>query len=265
MRNQFVDLKKEYFDSVDITVKWVLIVNVYLIISIGLFLSAFLVFQTQSAHFYLKHYRELFIYFLWIVVVLIILRKRKLSLKQFFGQRDASLRNVVLASSVVLFLYFIKWSSRLYFGMKPSYESVYEFGSISSIIIHFLLAILIGPVIEEIIFRGFFYPPLRNRLGIIPALLISSAVFAVWHINIDVTLFIQISLLGLLFAYFFERSCSLVPSIILHSSVNFESYFWNGLDLLGLNNILRSISLGFLVLSLMLYLFYRQSRRLGRA
>lgn len=71
-----------------------------------------------------------------------------------------------------------------------------------------------GPVAEEFFFRGFFYPALRKRLGIAPAMWVVSGVFALLHSNL--VGFFPIMVLGILLAWLYQRTGSLIPSITAH-------------------------------------------------
>jgi len=82
----------------------------------------------------------------------------------------------------------------------------------------FLAAAVIAPVAEEIMFRGFLYRLLRNRLPIWAAVLISAGVFAVGH---GVPVLIPVLFyLGVVLALVVEHTRSLYCSIILHALQN---------------------------------------------
>ena len=78
--------------------------------------------------------------------------------------------------------------------------------------------ILLAPLFEEAVFRGFLFGGLRQRLGWVKAALISSAIFAAGHLSIAA--FIPTFTLGFLFAYLYQRSGSIWPGIILHTLIN---------------------------------------------
>lgn len=78
----------------------------------------------------------------------------------------------------------------------------------------FLVVAVIGPIVEEVLFRGFLYRLLRKRLPIWAAVLISAAVFSVGH-GIPVLIPV-LFYLGVVFALVVERTRSLYCSIILH-------------------------------------------------
>ena len=46
------------------------------------------------------------------------------------------------------------------------------------------LACVVGPMVEEVFFRGFFYPAFRKYVGAVWAMVITSALFALVHENI---------------------------------------------------------------------------------
>ena len=72
----------------------------------------------------------------------------------------------------------------------------------------------LGPVLEEVFFRGFAYPALRERFGIPVSPAFTAAAFAALHMN--ALAFVPIFLLGLFLCYLYESSGSLVPSISAH-------------------------------------------------
>lgn len=83
-----------------------------------------------------------------------------------------------------------------------------------------LFVAVIGPIFEEIFFRGFAYAALKRRLGVVKAMVLTAAVFAGFHMNL--TAFVPIFFLGLFLCYLYESTGSLVPSIsahILHNSI----------------------------------------------
>ena len=88
------------------------------------------------------------------------------------------------------------------------------------------LACLVGPFLEEIFFRGFCYPALKNRWGKGWALVLTSAFFAAIHQNLFAL--IPVFILGLALGYLYEKRGTLTPSItlhIIHNSV-FILYFF---------------------------------------
>ncbi len=88
---------------------------------------------------------------------------------------------------------------------------------LSQVIVIFLGALVI-PIGEELFFRGFLYRWMRNRLTFRMAILSSAFVFSVFHL-IPIQAILAFPL-GVINAWLFERSKSLLPSIVLHMTNN---------------------------------------------
>jgi len=73
---------------------------------------------------------------------------------------------------------------------------------------------ILGPIAEEIFFRGFVYSAIKKRMGLVWAVLLSSVLFAGLHAHL--VGFFPIVVLGILLAYLYEKSGSLIPSITVH-------------------------------------------------
>lgn len=77
-----------------------------------------------------------------------------------------------------------------------------------------LAAVIFAPIFEEFLFRGFAYSSLRRRFGVKRGILFSSLLFAFVHRSLYA--FLAIFVLGIVLAYLYERTGSLIPSISLH-------------------------------------------------
>lgn len=79
-------------------------------------------------------------------------------------------------------------------------------------------AAIAGPIAEEVIFRGLLYSWLRRHLGAIASVPISAIVFAAAH---GIAMLVPALLVnGVILALLFERSRSLLPSIVAHGVFN---------------------------------------------
>jgi len=87
----------------------------------------------------------------------------------------------------------------------------------SQVIVIFLGALVI-PIGEELFFRGFLYRWMRNRMTFRMAILSSALVFSAFHL-IPIQAILAFPL-GVVNAWMFERSKSLLPSIVLHMTNN---------------------------------------------
>lgn len=82
----------------------------------------------------------------------------------------------------------------------------------------FVAISVLAPISEEIYFRGMAYPVFKARFGKIPAMIISALFFASMHM--DIYRLLPICLGGIGLAYLYEKTGSLITSIIAHSTWN---------------------------------------------
>lgn len=85
--------------------------------------------------------------------------------------------------------------------------------------IAFLSAAVISPVYEEILYRGFLYKWLRGQFGVTSSLLCSALIFTLVHIPTYNSLPVNF-ISGLVFAWTYEKSGSIVPAMVIHAFCN---------------------------------------------
>ena len=78
--------------------------------------------------------------------------------------------------------------------------------------------VLLAPIAEEILFRGFLLPPLRDLLGSRSAILVGASIFAAVHGNIFT--FLPLFAGGIGFCWLYEKHRDLSYSIIAHMTWN---------------------------------------------
>lgn len=87
-----------------------------------------------------------------------------------------------------------------------------------------LFVCLFGPLIEEIFFRGFVYNAVKKQWGRSWAIVSSSVFFALLHLNpVD---FFPILILGILLAYIYEKTGSLLSALTVHVLNNSAALFF---------------------------------------
>jgi len=80
------------------------------------------------------------------------------------------------------------------------------------------MAVILAPIAEEILFRGYFYGVIRRYGGRIPALMISSLLFAAIHVHLPSLL--GLGILAMILCFLYERTGSLWASITMHAAFN---------------------------------------------
>ncbi|HEX2393074.1 MAG TPA: type II CAAX endopeptidase family protein [Solirubrobacterales bacterium] len=79
-----------------------------------------------------------------------------------------------------------------------------------------LLIVIAAPISEEICFRGMLFGGLRERLASVPAALISAVIFGALHAFTGIEVVPPLIVFGLILAFLYEKTGSIVPGIILH-------------------------------------------------
>jgi membrane protease YdiL (CAAX protease family) len=107
---------------------------------------------------------------------------------------------------------------------QPILVILREEDHIPSLIYMGFFTALLGPFLEEIFFRGFVYGLFKRKLGIFWGVILSAMFFAYIHANI--ASFFPIFCLGIVLAYLYEKTGSLIPSIAVHIIHNSLSLFF---------------------------------------
>ena len=87
-----------------------------------------------------------------------------------------------------------------------------------SFLIAFVLVGVWGPIAEEMFFRGFALPGLANRYSMAMAVVLSSALFALAHL--DIASLVPTFILGLALGWVYLKSRSIWPCIFIHGLHN---------------------------------------------
>ncbi len=98
--------------------------------------------------------------------------------------------------------------------LHPLVDIILDEKNIFFLIFLFLFGGVIGPIVEEIFFRGFAYPAIKKKAGVFFSIIITATFFAALHQNFFA--FLPIFFLGAVLAYVYEKSDSLIPPITIH-------------------------------------------------
>lgn len=81
-----------------------------------------------------------------------------------------------------------------------------------------LAAVVVAPLCEEVVFRGYFYPVAKRYAGVWPAAVCSALVFAAAHGNL--TALLPLFLFGLVLVFIYEKTGSLWAPVAVHFCFN---------------------------------------------
>lgn len=90
-------------------------------------------------------------------------------------------------------------------------------------VLAFIALVVVVPLAEELLFRGFLFKGVRSGFSFITTSLVVSALFAAAHGQLNVGL--DVFALSLVLCYLRENSGSLWPGILLHSFKNAIAFF----------------------------------------
>lgn len=96
-----------------------------------------------------------------------------------------------------------------------------------ALVLTIVAAALLAPLLEELTFRGVLFQAIGRRAGVVWGVLLSSAFFAVVHLEVILPLGLEsivytlaLFAVGMLFAIVFHRSGSLVAAMVAHATFN---------------------------------------------
>lgn len=114
---------------------------------------------------------------------------------------------------------FIPFSEKL----LQEYNELYSFIGESNMIIEMISVVIVAPIAEEIIFRGFMYNALKRVSPVWFSALAISIMFGIAHGNL--ISFVYTTLMGLVLIFANEKTGSLISSVLIHIGFNLGSYF----------------------------------------
>lgn len=85
---------------------------------------------------------------------------------------------------------------------------------------HFLIAAILGPIVEEIFFRGFLFRAWERQFGWVASLVLTSTVFGVYHKN-----FLMAFMGSLILVCVYRRTGTLLAPMIVHAAFNISVWY----------------------------------------
>lgn len=161
-----------------------------------------------------------------------------LSTVNFLANIKQGLKRYLIILPLIVLAGFVTNLISSYYGQTPEMQDVVRWvldeKSFIVLISLIFFGIVIAPMIEEILFRGFLQPALKKLFGGRYAIVVTASLFAAVHM--DIFAFLQIFILGILLGYLYEKTQTLVASIfvhILHNSLTlffllYFKYYFNG-------------------------------------
>ena len=157
----------------------------------------------------------------YLLPVILIFAWRRIHWKYLgFGRFEGSALGIGCGLLILGYFVILLHNILLYYlGIETQGEEIVKFFTeLDSPAWFLIVGTISAPFVEEVFFRGFLFQGLRQRYGWISAMLLSSAIFAIAHL--DLVALIPTFILGNVLAYVYHRSNSVWPGMILHFLVN---------------------------------------------
>ena len=187
------------------------------VLSVGMLIILFM----GAGRDYLQSAGILILELVYLLPILLIFGWRRISWKHLgFGRFSINVMGMGCGLLLGAYMLILLHNSILYMlGIDTQGDQIFDiFSQLESPLWFFLVGALIAPIVEELFFRGFLFQGFRQKYGWQPALLLSSAIFGVAHL--DPVSLIPTFILGCVLAYLYHRSNSVWPGITFHALIN---------------------------------------------
>ncbi|MBN2483241.1 MAG: CPBP family intramembrane metalloprotease [Candidatus Omnitrophica bacterium] len=114
--------------------------------------------------------------------------------------------------------HFIASSLHLKSGLNPAIPLYFMLKDDPARYLLILQIVVLGPIVEELFFRGFLYGWLRKRMSFIATTILVSLIFSLIHRTYNVVL--PLFILSFMLCFLYERTHNMVNSIFFHSLHN---------------------------------------------
>jgi len=125
-------------------------------------------------------------------------------------------KNIILLIGIGLFLSVFYNSLMFYLNKLLNITSLYVENN--NILIALISTGIIGPIIEELMFRGIIYNEAKNKYSFMKAILITNIIFALFHFSFVQMIYAFI--IGFILIYIYEKYKNIKACMIVHMASN---------------------------------------------
>ena len=164
---------------------------------------------------------------------MLILKKKPKEVFSEFGYKKISAKTVLICFGIGLLAFIINifisnfFATILrYLGYNPQYSSSggYSYDTIPKFLFGVLSVAILPAMCEEFVHRGMILGGTSKAIGYKKAIILSSVLFGLMHLNISQVFYATI--LGLLMGLVATMTRSIWPAVILHFTNNFVNVFF---------------------------------------
>lgn len=165
-----------------------------------------------------------------LALIWLVLRKYKVGWDTLGLRKFSPLKATLMIAGTFVAFFLIAWvalvaTKILLPGFDPNQEQVNEFTKAvtgNAKLISFFALVVIPPIVEEILFRGFMFAAFSGKVGIFFGALFSSLLFGFAHLQANVGVYTVV--LGLLLCFMYKKTNSIIPGMLLHMLNNYVAY-----------------------------------------
>jgi hypothetical protein len=178
----------------------------------------------------------------WLAALALVKWRYRLAFGRALAFRPYPLRALVRAAFSAVAVYLVVLLPALAFPPPPNHTNmfleIFKAGGITLLLL-LVIAVVLAPLLEEVLFRGLLFPALRRRLRFLPAALATTVLFTGLHFTQTGAYWpalLGIFTCGMALAWLRERTASLWPSIAFHMGFNSTPFLaWLAAKAGGLN------------------------------
>lgn len=142
----------------------------------------------------------------------------------FWRSDQKGIGNIILWSVLGFILVFITQIAAVLIetfvlGIEPGSENTFELMNIARQVPIFIIIIsVLGPILEELVFRKAIFGSLHKKMNFFFAALLSGVIFAVVHMDFEHIL--TYTAIGMVFAFLYVETKRIIVPIIAHMAIN---------------------------------------------
>ena len=165
---------------------------------------------------YILTYFSIFQYVVELAFVFLILNFKHCGKFSAIGFNVNNIIDQILSSLIILPFELLLYA---FYYLKNGYLTggyYFKFSEVSPHVFFMSLftILFIGPLAEEVVFRGIAIPAIKKKAGPVWACILTSYMWSIYHPRLD--LIITSFILGILYFYLYEKHESLFPSLFAH-------------------------------------------------
>ena len=157
-----------------------------------------------------------------VMVIVFVKARRRASIREYLAFNPLTKRQALINLAVIAGLIALLELASSVTGQSPDTGFNFEvYRTTNPIVLLWIAFVIFGPAFEELFFRGFLFAGwLKSRIGPVGTIALTSALWAVLHIQYDVHGMVQILIIGIALGITRFKTKSLWSPLLMHFAWN---------------------------------------------